>query len=415
MRSLFLRLLGATAVLVAGACVWLVVSTLITERRLEKTSKAEIFRGLEPLERFPRREINQTALRLGDLGTSLGIRLPARYRSLPEDAAPEDDERFQAMWETLREWTQQAYAATDGSLPDLPGDVKSYLAWAETDLDTLEEVMLGAEPPTWEWDVSLTTEVQQSPSLVQLRLHRLLSIRSLQLLLEGSPEAADRSLEAAWRLRQATGRDPLLLDQLTAFAQAKIEQVVLRRLCAPEERWLARSQETELIPRTLLAIQLEAWTISRIVRQGIEVSIVPAEVFRFSVVAYAEAMQHGIEQIRGQDPRTFDPERFFQEGYERIPRWNIVSRILYPDYFDSWLKAVRAELDAELTLMILRQRGAVAPAAHSRIESAAVPGAFWSIETEGETTRLRFQDRLPEMKGHFQSLEYSLSPTDCSS
>ncbi len=417
MRRPFRWLLGTTAVLMAGAVVWFVVSTLDTERRLEETWKAELFAGLEPLERFPPREINETAMRLEDIATSLGIRLPAQHRSLPEAAAPEDDERFQAMWEALKEWTHAAYAATDGSLPDLPAEVESYLAWAETGLGSLEELMLEAKPPTWGWDVSLRVDMPLPPLLAQLQLHRLLSIRSLQLLREGSLEAADRSLEAAWRLRQATGRDPTLLGQLTAFAQAKHEQLVLRRLCAPEQRWLPRLQETELVPRTLLALQLDAWAISGSVRQGLglvsEGSTLPVGVFRFSVVAYAEAMQYGIEQLRVQDPRTFDAERFFQEGYERIPRWNFVARILYPDYFDSWLKAVRAELAAELTLMILRQRRGVGLPADSRIESLAVPGAFWSIETVGEETHLKFQDRLPELEGHFQSLEYSLSPADC--
>ncbi|MCP3964493.1 MAG: hypothetical protein GY719_42235 [bacterium] len=417
MVRFFLRLLAAIVVLVVIAVAWFVVSTLATERRIEQTWHEEIFAGLELHERFPSREVNETARRLEDLGTSLGIDFTAQHRPLPAAPAPEDAARFEAVEGTLKEWSGEAYAATSGPLPDLPAGLESYLTWAETGLGDVEELLLRAEPPAWELDVSLRFEMPLPNYLGQMHLHRLLSVRALQLLREGSFEAADRSLEAAWRLRQATERDPLLIGQLVALAQAKAEHLVLRRHCAADERWHRRLEETERASRMLLAIQIDAWAVSDGWRRGLgmteEGPYVPAVIQRYGAVDYAEAMQHGIERLRTQDPRNFDNALFFEEEYARIPRWNIVSRLLFPDLFGAWLKAVRAELHAELTLGILRQRGGEGAPARGRIDSSAVPGAFWAIEPEGDGTRLDFQGTIDELSDRSLALEYTLSAADC--
>ena len=190
------------------------------------------------------------------------------------------------------------------------------------------------------------------------------------------------------------------------------------RHCAPDERWHRRLEdETEIAARVLLALQLEAWAIGDGLRQGLgkteEGPYVPEVVQRFGWVDYGEAMQHGVERLRDQDPREFDNEPFFEEQSGRIPKWNLVSRILFPDLFDSWLNAKRAELHAELTLAILRQRGGEAAPANSRMDSSAVPGAFWTVEPEGDGTRLRFQGPIAEPSRSPLTLDYSLSTADC--
>lgn len=239
------------------------------------------------------------------IGTALGIDFTSEAR--PDLAAPssEDADRFEVALTALSTWEKAAFAQPGSDLPGYSTELDEYMSWAESNLSELQEMLIEREPPIWELDILLTSTTGISPPLPRLRLHRLLSLRAQRTLETGEREAADRSLEAAWRLRNAGAQQPDLISQIINAAQARRELFVLRSFCTPGERWLARLLESDTEATILTALQFEGWATLHYLQNADYEKEHPVSRMSvpFSLGGLGEATQHAVERLRVQDPR----------------------------------------------------------------------------------------------------------------
>ena len=140
---------------------------------------------------------------------------------------------------------------------------------------------------------------------------------------------------------------------------------------------------------------------------------------RAGVRQNVESMEHAIQRLEQEDPRRFSREQFFDEEYERIPRWNIVSRLLFPNFFEVSIKGAKHELDIDLTARILELRSLVADCQRQAVvlprpAPSPVAEISWHYELTDEGLLIRASDSLP-IEGRFRlPLEFRVEvPPEC--
>lgn len=93
-----------------------------------------------------------------------------------------------------------------------------------------------------------------------------------------------------------------------------------------------------------------------------------------------------------------------REEKAKIPRWQIVARLAFPAYWETWPRSARAELEAELTALILEERERLAAGGPPRPfhqRPSRVKGLSWIYEDLPGATTLRldgdlvYQDEKP--------------------
>ena len=406
--------------LLAALLVFVVASVYVhREGRLYRFWEEELFDGRGPAERYPAREANETARAIEALAAEIGIDFSTVDRA---DPAPElgAAEGWELANEPVRRHLAAVVSSADAAIPASPPEVTELLASRQVPLSRVRDLLLTGEPPRWELDLELAFHAPLPDYLAQLRLHRLLLVAALEAERGGDPGAAGALLEAAWRLGQGAAADPKLLGRLVRYSELGGELAVARRLCAPGADWPARLAAVELRSGALVSLQLDGWMIHHAIRTGRMVEVEELANFewfqRLLFFPYGESMQHAVERLRRQDPLTFDNERFSREQLERIPRWSLPSRMLLPNLFDVWHKAVRAELAAEHTARILAARELLTRGespADGRQPSAAVPALSWVTESGPREIRIRLDGDLVTATKQPVALDYRLPRAGC--
>lgn len=361
-RSSFRRgcaLTAAGLILLAGllvAWLWLWPTPAQIERRwLEQA-------GFDPRETFPNREANATARRIEELVAPLGLEIappsaPNRARA-PEDAAG----RFESRRNAVRELVH-GLRTPFPAIPELPIEVAAHLAESEPVLSEVVSLLEVAQPPLWDLAFDLETEL---PSLADhMGLHRLLIAGAAVAARNGDEKRALRWLDASARLRQSLTRDPRLILQLGDQVELTDEIALLRVLPGPLHGWQERLARIPLRDRTGMALRLESWVmvqslqsgqLTEQVADGPVMRSIMRPLFRHGIAEYVDQMDRALARLETEDLRSFGNDRFFEEELARIPRWNIVARLLAPNYFDVWAKAARTELGVDLTRRTIEAR-----------------------------------------------------------
>lgn len=383
-----LGVLLALFLIVPVAC--LTVGARVQERRVVARLK-EVFHGKSPEETFPRTEVNASARRLEELVAPLGISL-ARPGE-PGGVVPNDDvvKCFTGQREDLKSYFKGAGSVGDEPVPPPGPELVPFLVTARPVLEQAVDLLLSSPLPQWERDLSLGAESPVSNLSGQLDVQRLLLIEAISRGQAGDVYSASRFLEASWTLNQATSSCPFLVCQVISLAVLRAQSIALSHVCVDTEPWQGRFAKIEALSAMRNALELEGHFFYRLSRDPslFADGRVPAVPFLASraTLDHARRWQAMLDELYEQEIRSLDSEAFFRQQFERIPKWQVVSRVLMPNFFDAWTRAARAELSADLVARVLEARTAHAQGRDPRLfaeqrndGASRVEGIHWRYE-----------------------------------
>jgi len=293
--------------------------------------------------------------------------------------------------------------ATDGTLAPPPPELAAFLEWARPGLDSVRARLTAGPPPVWARDLGAGLESKIPNYLGVFLLQRLLLLEAGEQLRAGRETQAGEILEDSWRLNQAMAdNNPSLIVQLMAQMVLSQQQPVLRRFSRAPAAWPPRLRGLDLQSRALLALELEAFMAHRSTLldrpiPGIESAPTSPTVLRWAIWDYARRFSAIVEDLRRRDVRSLDAEALDRELQAAIPRWQIVARVMLPNFWDTWPRSAHAELEAELTALILEERERLAaggPPRSSYRRPSRVKGLSWIYEDFPGATTLHLDGEL---------------------
>lgn len=374
-------------------------------RNLDATWRRELG-GLSFLERYPKMADNATVLELEALGAAIGIDMAPPETQGRSRPTPEVAQRFAAIRTPLKELLDPSAQPEDGAIAAPPATLADYLGFARPTLLRVVEVLRRDPPPIWQRDLGLGFDTRVANLLGILQLQRLLLLEARERLRNGHSGGALAVLEASWRYNEALRENsPALIGQLIALAVLKLQQPVLRRLptsSAATARWRARLDGTAARSWILIGFHAEAFIAHRAAALdqplGRDQPMLHLRgLTRLLIWDYSRRFETMIQDLPGTDLRSFDPDAFDREQQKRLPRWQVVARLLLPNFWDAWGKAGRGELSTDLTARILEERDRLAsggpPRAANRRPSR-VSGLSWIYEETPEGTRIHLDGDL---------------------
>lgn len=402
---------GCLRLLLAAACL-LVLAGLIGFLGL-KTWRASVDRQLDAnwrrwlggpsfLERYPDTADNVTVHDLEALGAEIGIdmapvKTPGRIHPTPEAA-----KRFDAVKPPLKEFREAARRSTDDTLAPPPPELVAFLDSVRPGLDAIRARLEQGPPPVWARDLHAGMDDNIPNYLGPLLLQRLLILDASQQIRAGREARAAEILEASWRFHQAIAdNNPGLVSQLIAQGMIRLEQPVLRSFSRAPAGWPARLLRLDLQSRMLLGLQFEAFKAHRTSTLDRPIPKVtwPKEqgLLRWMVWDYARRFSAIVDDLPRRDVRSFDPDAFFRECETAYPRWQIVGRLLIPNFLDAWPLSAHAELEAELTALVLEERERLAaggPPRPSNRRPSRIKGLSWIYEDSPGATTIHLDGEL---------------------
>jgi hypothetical protein len=401
----------ALTILVAAWWVW----GLHRDERLRKIWRQEIFDGLEPGERFPAHQRNETALALEGLAAEIGLDFSVgdRTAAAPSDKAAHGWER---AYQLVPEHQWELRASTIDRTPDLNPELAAFVEENAESLARLRDLLLSRDPPRWEFDIALGADAPLPNLITHLQAHRLLLLAAHQALGERDEAAAVAFLEAAWRLGREPAENPILIAQLIRLLELGEELLVVRRLCSLDASWRQRLDSLDLRARALRGLRLEGWVLHSARLPLGDDRFLSSTYQRLMFLPLGEAVHRSAERLRTEDPLTLDFEAVTREETERIPRWAGFSRIFFPQVLNFWPKTIRAELVVEHSLRVLDARRRLASGratGPARQGSAAVPGLFWLDEPTASGVRIVLDGELDDQEDHPIALDFTIDRATC--
>ena len=396
--------LGALAAAAAvGLVMWLVVGNDVANRRLIDADRAwaATFGSLEDFQKkYPKIETNEVAKRVEELAKAAGYDL--QEKAAPASGAsqtPAEKARSDARV-AMAEWSQAQLKRPDPSLEAPPQAARAFLQERSKSLATLEESLLAGPRPEWEFDVNHPEAGRDSRGWWNyMQLQKALIARALSAVLEARHAEAERSLAASWVLNEAVKRRPEVLAQLLGIAVGRLQVGALRKVDADGELWRRRLESVK--PRTSMidAFILAQLSTLRTLRDGGLRSFGDAGVEgpvhrisnliarpwdRLAEANYSEALC--VEFGRLRDAPLSD--RLFEvPPLGRAPSFRELKLVAIPNIRNSFLRADRLVVDAELTSKILevkelrKKNGGRWPAADSRDRGLLFPGRILALRS----------------------------------
>ncbi|MCB1032711.1 MAG: hypothetical protein KDD47_02625, partial [Acidobacteria bacterium] len=389
-------LIGLLALLSAISLLYLRIDR--QNRALEETWRQSLG-GKTFLEAYPPREDNAVVRELKTRAPRLGVLL--NLASEPEQVSLSEEARAanRQLHSTIREYVRAMAEAVDGDFAPAPVEVQEFLGVKADELDAIEALLVGPQPAIWELDLTRGYEVQIPNYLGVLQLHRLLLVRAGERIRLGDESSALETLEAAWRLQEGVGNSPVLIAELIRQAMVRTQQPLLRAVCNVPEVWLQRLEELDLLGSTFRSLQAEAWVPFYVSYQPLPLGKEgdDSHLVRAGLRDFARRLQGSLERLREQDLRNLDSEAFMKAEMDRLPRWQYIARMLYPNFLDAWSKAAHLELSVELTRLVWaeRQRRAAGaePLAAVRRPSR-IQGLDWIYELSDEGLTIRLDGEM---------------------
>lgn len=362
------------------------------QQRAAARAWAESFEPMETLlARYPKRDISPAAAELARLAQPLGIELVSRSEPTPQLDA------------VVRFVSTQQNKADDGE-EEVPPEVIELLGRHGHALETIETLLLTGQRVFWETDVGRLTAAP-FPSLLEHRnLQSMLLARALEAGRGGDHSKAARALDAAWAASRSLSERPDLISQLVVSTLSTMQNGVLRRLPQVPAQWQGYLASSDERVSMLRSFQMEAWVMSEVFR-GIgrgELSeygdplptgdaapkrgapsvlvqrLLVGPYMELCAANFSARLQRAAADLRRHDPCAADRS----ESPVTLPRWNMFGRIFAPDFNSTWISVGCAEVDRELTRLVLVAKASrsapVSPPA-SRVESSVCQGLVWDL------------------------------------
>lgn len=410
-----LRLVGKSLlvlVLLAVAAVVAVSLWAPQKKRAADRGWAESFEPMQALvDRHPTAPDNPAAQELAALSARLGISMDRpTVEGTPDDRAQEARARLRQD-EVNRLIPLVAFLGTEGAKADdetldaPPAQVAEFLSRHRAEIEAIEAHILKNDSISWASDIQKGLD-SPTPSLLGHRhLTSVLLVHALETARAGNSQAAQRALEASWKLNLVLRERPELVSQLVATAVAGSHNAVLRRVPGTLGDWQERLSSHDWRRSMLRAYQAEAWMFERL---GVQVESFVLDAggaqssgfvgrikrlakpltrlwLKLSVADYSDQLRRMAVELRHQDSCALDIDKFTGRMEAEIPWWNVLSKIAMPSLARSWGSVGRALLDDELTGLVAQARAQVRSATTAAPQTATIPssvcvGMNWMVK-----------------------------------
>jgi hypothetical protein len=294
-------------------------------------------RASELLERERPEGANETARRLTELARPLGVELLV-FRSADTDLAPAI-----AFVEAERVAEGDGEEGTTAALHEL-------LARHDGTLRAVEELLVASEPPAWPHDFRRAYDTRPPPVLGLRTLSALLLARAGERARAGDRAGTNRALIASARLDDGVRDRPEAIAQVTAVALAIERAGVLRRLAEPPPGWAERLGDHDFRASFLATYLMDARVAAEYARSRTR----PLHTSLYARFAAADASRR-LRRLAGA-LSAVDPCRWDGEALVDTPSWNAEARRLLPHASQRWSAVRTAELEEELTRVVLETR-----------------------------------------------------------
>jgi hypothetical protein len=282
---------------------------------------------------------NETARRLTELVRPLGVELQV-FRSSDPDLAPAI--AFVEA-ERVAEGDRDDEAVATPALAEL-------LARHDGALRAVEELLVASEPPAWPHDFRVAYDARPPPVLGLRTLSALLLSRAGERARAGDRPGTERALVASSRLDDGVRDRPEAITQLTGVALAVERAGVLRRLPSSPAGWTRHMGEHDFRSSFLANYAMEA-------RVSMDYARRPAASYPTSLYARLSAADASrrMRRLAG-GLRAVEPCRADAGALADAPAWNPEARRMLPYAAQRWGVVRHAELEEELTRVVMETR-----------------------------------------------------------
>jgi hypothetical protein len=294
---------------------------------------------------------------------------------------------------------EQISSSTWG-VEDPPEIVREFLEGHAQAIEDTRELLLTAERPRWEQDLSSPIDAPLPNLLAHIELQEVLVADALWRYSEGDTEPAVDGLDAAWRLNSVLWERPMLISRMIARASTHLHLGLMRHLTPTSRAWSDELRGLGLRDRMLDAVAFDGWAMLRGVRQSMErdagtMNLVMSE---YVDVCMADFMLRHLEWVneeRARPGRCWTAQQ--QQGAEvpfQVPFWNHHGRIARSIAVLNMMMTIdrvdRAELDVELT------RNWLTLEPGEEVPSEACAGLTWRMrELEDGRLELALSEQEP--------------------
>ncbi len=309
-------------------------------------------------DRFPPTSVNPTASRLEAVAAELGITLASAAG--PERPVPtrEAAAAFAAVAGELSEL--ERFRPVDDLDTAVPG-LRQWRADRRTQIAEAIGVMQDGDPPVWDSDLERSPEGPAIDLAGHLQLQRVLIAEAWMAFQDGDPDAANRALEASWRLNGILLDCPQLDIHVAAMSVLELQTAVLRRIPGLDRHWQDRLRSLDPPAHARRGYLCLTWQVRKraemmLADRGRAVGFLVRPVARLLATHHHRAMQRAVAELEVRDIVGFDSGSFAAAQLARVPRWDQLSRPAMPSSWTSWSDSVRCGLVAELTRRVIRVR-----------------------------------------------------------
>lgn len=306
---------------------------------------------------------NRTALRLTELARPLGVELQV-FRSADPELAPAT-----AFVEIER------VAEGDGEV-GATSVLHELLARHDGGLGAVEELLVTSDPPAWPHDFRRAYDTRPPPVLGLRTMSALLLSRAGERARAGDRTGTERALLASSRLDDGVRERPEAIAQLAAVALAVERAGVLRRLAEPPPGWAQRMGNHNFRASFPASYLMDAHVAAEYARRRAH----PLHTSLYARLSAADASRR-LRRLAGA-LSAVDPCRWDVDAPVDAPSWNAEARRLLPLAAQRWSAVRTAELEEELTRLVLETRAQPPPAADTR-PSRVCGGLVWSRTPDG--------------------------------
>lgn len=359
--------------LVNGLIVSLLVLWLVGGNLLAAQLEKPINQGwADFIHRFPKTDLNNSALKLQELTAQKGIDpLFGTKETLKRFPTSEKNRQaFEKIRKDLDQYLENQLENSTNQVEVLPESLRRYLASQSTNLAAIRTQVLNSEMPRWPLDVSQWNFSYPLPSFLgMVNLQKILALDMLEKTrLEETKEVLD-TLEVAWKINQSAREYPSLIGSLVSIIVDNYLVGVIRKIKEIPTDWQARitrlvkedypqsfstSLKGEFLTTARSWLTSPLWKLTNAPPPPFAkvLDALQRPYLRFSVVDNWRKETRGLHELPKQDFCNFDSEAFEHNHQLSAAWWNILGQD--PILWNQWIKMWRKLIEWELTQKVLQ-------------------------------------------------------------
>jgi hypothetical protein len=343
--------------LVNGLMVSLLVLWLVGGNLLAGQLEKPINQGWADFaHRFPKTDLNNSALKLQELTAQEGIGplFGTKETSKRFPTSEKNRQAFEKINKELGQYLETQLENPTNKVEVPPESLRRYLASQSANLAAIRTHVLNSEMPRWPLDVNQWNFSYPLPSFLgMVNLQKILALDMLEKnRLEETKEVLD-TLEVAWKLNQSVREYPSLIGSLVSIIVDNYLVGEVRKIKEIPTDWQGRitrlvkedypqSFSTSLkgefltTARSWLTSPLWKWTDAPPRPFAKVLDALQRPYLRFSVVDYWRKETRGLHELPKQDFCNFDSEAFEHNHQLSAAWWNILGTA--PTLWNQWIK-----------------------------------------------------------------------------